>query len=175
MGKPELTDDERFATTLSRMENHDALDGIIAEWTKTLGKYEAMEQLQGEGVPAGPVFDARDTNLNEHYWQRSFLERISYPEERKMGERVIIGRPWKMSKTPISVQGPAPSLGQHNRELLKGVLGYDDARCDALEDAGIIATTPTNHERPADVSMDELVRRGRLAYHDPEYRQKMGL
>ena len=74
----------------------------------------------------------------------------------------------------MSIKGPAPSLGQNNRELLKGVLGYDDARCDELEAAGIIATTPTNHVPPADLSMDELVRRGRLAYHDPEYRQNLG-
>ena len=175
MGQPALTSDERFATTLSRMENHDELDEVISDWTRTLGKYEAMERLQDEGVPAGPVFDARDTNLNEHYWARGFLERVKYPENRKLGERALIARPWRFSKTPVSIKGPAPSLGQHNRELLKGVLGYDEARCDELEEAGIIATIPTNHQSPADLSMDELVRRGRLAYHDPEYKQKLGL
>jgi crotonobetainyl-CoA:carnitine CoA-transferase CaiB-like acyl-CoA transferase len=174
MGRPELTADERFATTLSRVKNHDELDDIISDWTKTLGKFEAMERLQGEGVPAGPVFDSRDTNLNEHYWQRGFLERVKYPENRNLGERALIARPWSFSKTPVTMKGPAPSLGQHNRELLKGVLGYDDARCDELEEAGIIATTPTNHVRPPDLSMDELVRRGRLAYHDPEYKGKLG-
>ena len=87
MGRPELTSDERFATTLSRVNNHDELDDIISNWTRTVGKFEAMETLQGEGVPAGPVFDSRDTNLNEHYWQRGFLERVKYPEERKMSGR----------------------------------------------------------------------------------------
>ena len=134
-----------------------------------------MERLQGEGVPAGPVFDSRDTNLDKHLWSRGFLERVKYPEERNLGERVIIGRPWSLSKTPISIQGPAPALGQHNRELLQGILGYDDARCDALEEAGIIADRPTNPQIPPIVSMDELVRRGRLAYHDPEYKVKPGI
>ena len=175
MGKPELTMDSRFATSLSRVENHDELDRLISAWTKTLEKFDLMERLQGEGVPAGPVYDARDTNLDKHLWARGFLERVKYPEERNLGERVMIGRPWSLSKTPISIKGPAPTLGQHNRELLQGILGYNDSRCDALEEAGIIARKPANPQTPPTISMDELVRRGRIAYHDPTYKQKLDI
>ena len=175
MGKPELAQDSRFATNLSRVKNHDELDGIISGWTKSLKKIDIMEQLQGVGVPAGPVFDARDTNLDKHSWSRGFLEKVEYPEDTQMGKRALMGRPWSLSKTPISIKGPAPQLGQHNREILKGILGYDDARCDALEEAGITATKPSKPQTPPSMTMDELVEQGRLAYYDPEYKQKLGI
>lgn len=175
MGKPELAQDSRFATSLSRAKNHDELDGIISEWTKTLKKFDLMERLQGEGVPAGPVFDSRDTNLNKHLWSREFLEKVEYPEDTQMGKRVLIGRPWGLSKTPISIKKPAPQLGQHNREILQGILGYDEARYNALEEAGIVADKPSNPQTPPTMTMDELVEQGRLAYYDPEYKQKLGI
>ena len=173
MGTPELAQDSRFATNRSRAGNHDEIDEIIGRWTKNLGKFDVMEQLQGVGVPAGPVFDSRDTNLDKHYWSRGFLETVEYPQDRQMGRRVIMGRPWSLSKTPVSVKGPGPILGHHNRELLQGVLGYTAARFEGLEKAGIVADRPVNPGPPPATSQDELVKRGRLAYHDPDYRNKL--
>ncbi|MBI4201133.1 MAG: CoA transferase, partial [Chloroflexi bacterium] len=68
MGKPELGADLRFTSPLSRMRHHDELDKIIKEWTQGHDKFDVMEKLQGAGVPAGPVFDSQDTNLDKHYW-----------------------------------------------------------------------------------------------------------
>ena len=175
MGMPELARDPRFATRRSRANNHDEIDEIIGRWTKLLGKFDVMERLQGVGIPAGPVFDSRDTNLDEHYRSRGFLETVEYPKDRQMGKRVIMGRPWRLSKTAVSVKGPAPRLGEHNRELLQGVLGYTESQYESLERAGIIADRPDNPGPPPAASQDDLVRRGRLAYHDPDYKDKLGV
>ena len=45
MGREELISDPRFATPNDRVKNHDALDAIITEWTRTRTKHEAMEQV----------------------------------------------------------------------------------------------------------------------------------
>ena len=175
IGKAELIEDSRFATSLNRVKNHDEIDEIISEWTRTQKKYDVMEQLQGEGVPAGPVMDSRDVNLDKHYKARGFIEKFEYPADRDMGKRMLMGRPWSFSKTPMSIRGAAPKLGQHNREVLQGILGYDDARYDELEKTGIIADKPANIQPTSTMTMDELVRRGRIAYYDPEYKQKLGI
>jgi len=45
------------------------------------------------------------------------------------------------SKTPGAIQGAAPLLGQHTRELLTE-LGYEDSRIETLLEADVLAETP---------------------------------
>lgn len=175
MGNPELTREVRFATNRDRITHHDEIDAIIARWTRSLAKFEVMERLQGVGVPAGAVFDARDVNLDPHFWSRGFLETVRFPAERGMGKRVIIGRPWRLSQTPLAAQGPGPALGQHNREVVQGILGYSDGRYADLEQAGIIDTRPTQPRPLSHMEMDERVRQGRLAYYDPDFKERLGI
>jgi crotonobetainyl-CoA:carnitine CoA-transferase CaiB-like acyl-CoA transferase len=175
MGRPELAHEPRFATNRDRIAHHDEIDLIIAGWTSAMEKFAAMECLQGAGVPAGAVFDARDVNLSPHHWSRGFLETVEFPPERRMGKRVIIGRPWRLSKTPLAVRGPGPALAQHNREVLQGILGYDDERYAELERAGIVGTHPTKPRPSAHMEMDERVKQGRLAYYDPQFKERLGI
>jgi len=44
----------------------------------------------------------------------------------------------KLSATPGSVRRPGPELGQHNEEIYRNVLNFDDDRIAALLAAGII-------------------------------------
>jgi crotonobetainyl-CoA:carnitine CoA-transferase CaiB-like acyl-CoA transferase len=174
IGRPELAEDARFATNQDRRAHHDEIDATIVRWTRGLTKFEVMERLQAVSVPAGPVFDAKDVNLNPHYWARGFLETVEFPEDRRMGKRVIMGRPWRLSKTPLAVRGPGPPLGQHNGDVIHGILGYSAGRCAELEQAGILAAHPSRPRIPSPMSMDERVRQGRLAYHDPDFKKRLG-
>ena len=173
IGREELACDERFATNEARRAHHDEADAIIGAWTAQFPKFEAMDRLQAAGVRAGAVFDARDMHFDRHLRSRGLLERMDFPPERKMGRRFLIGRPWKLSKTPLSMQAPAPKLGEHNRAVLQGILGYDDARCAALEASNVLATRPTNGRPFLRMNMQERVAKGRLAYWDPDYKTKL--
>jgi crotonobetainyl-CoA:carnitine CoA-transferase CaiB-like acyl-CoA transferase len=176
IGRPELAGDQRFATEAARRENHDAIDEIITAWTTGVTKIEAMERLQAAGVPAGAVLDGRDLHFDPQLKARGFLEAVEYPKERGMGpRRLIIGRPWRFSKMPLHVRGPAPAFGQHNSEVLGEVLGYDEARREALQSAGIIAEKPVKPRPVVDMSMDERVKLGRLAYWDRDYKKRLGI
>jgi crotonobetainyl-CoA:carnitine CoA-transferase CaiB-like acyl-CoA transferase len=176
IGRPELAVDPRFATEAARRENHDAIDEIISRWSATLGKYEAMERLQGAGVPAGAVLDGKDLHFDPHLKARGLLETVHYPPERKMGsKRIVVGRPWRFSAAAPKVKGPAPTFGQHNREVLEEVLGYDDSRCAQLESAGVVVDKPTKVRQVPDLSMDERVALGRLAYWEPDYKERLGI
>lgn len=176
IARPELAGDPRYATEAARRENHDAIDATITQWTSTVTKIEAMERLQAAGVAAGAVLDGRDLHFDPHLKARGILEMVSFPAARDMGSRrPIIGRPWKFSAMPMSIQGPAPTFGQHNREVLQEVLGYDEARCAALERAGILADKPVKPRPIPDLSMEERVAMGRLAYWDADYKERLGI
>jgi len=142
IGKPELVDDPRFATLLERQQHHDALDETIAKWSVTMDKFEMMERLQSAGVPAGALFTSKDANLSPHYWNRGFLEKLTWPPERDMGTRVLMGRPWQLSKTPLSIREGVHPFGQDNRSILQGLLDYSDAHIAELEQSQVIGDRP---------------------------------
>jgi len=175
MGKPNLSSDDKYATLLSRRANHDELDDIIAKWTVQLNKYEIMELLQSKNIPAGPVFDSADCNLNPHYKETGFIERVEYPESRNMGTRKIMGRPWRGSKLDARIRRPIEPLGSSNSEILKDLIGMSDKDFEDFKSQGFIAEQPTTIQNVSPVPLEEQVNLGRLAYFDPDYKTKLGI
>ena len=175
MGQPELASDGRFRSLLGRRENHDALDEIISAWTSTRDRYDTMHALQAEGIPSGPVLTGRDVHYDPHYKSRNFLERAQYPPERKLGERLFLGRPYKFSKSPLRIQGPSPAFGEHNGLALKELLGVPDEHYRQLVEDVIITTVPTTGEPSPVVPQPEALERGIIAAWDPDYRERLGL
>lgn len=174
--RPELANDPHYATEAARRAHHDAIDEVIGKWTATLTKVEAMERLQAAGVPAGAVLDGRDLNLDPQVRHRGLLEWVEFPEERKMGgRRLIIGRPWHFSNEDVKVRGPAPTFGQHNRHVLRDILGYDEERIAALERDDVLADRPKKMREILGLTTEEQVKLGRLAYVDKGYRRRLGM
>ena len=175
MQQPELAADPRFAGLPERLRNHDALDSVIAQWTQTRDRYDLMYALQAEGIPAGPVLTGRDVHFDPHFQSRGFLERVEYPPEREMGARPFIGRPYKFSKSPVRIQGPSPTFGQHNEPLLCDLLGVSPDAYGQLTEDAIIAAVPTTGEPSPRIPETESLQRGLLADWDPDYRERLGL
>ena len=176
VGHPELASDQRFVTEAARRANHDEIDALVTRWTKTVSKIDAMERLQAAGVPAGAVLDGRDLHFDPHLKARGLVEMVEFPEEREMGlRRPLLGRPWKFSANPLSIKGPAPAYGQHNGEVLREILGYDESRCEALQSAGIVVDKPVKPREVPNMSMDKRVEIGRLAFWDPDYKERLGI
>ena len=175
MGRPELATDPMYADLLSRQRNHDQIDEIITAWTSGVDRYELMHALQGIGIPAGPVLNSKDVHYDPQFKSRGFLERVDYPKERDMGSRMFIGRPWKFSNSPLAIQGPSPTFGQHNEDVLQGLLGVDADAYQSLVDDAVVATVPTTGEATPRVPELESLERGLLAGWDPDYLQKLGL
>ena len=175
MRRPDLAADARFADLPARQQHHDALDAIIGEWTAGYDKYDLMHRLQGMGIPAGPVLTGREVHFDPHYQSRGFIEPVEFPPERGVGVRPLMGRPYKLAGTPLSIRGPGPAFGQDNAPLLQDLLGMDAAAYQDLADAGIIADTPTSGEPSPQMEPARALEMGLLADYDPEYRERLGL
>ena len=63
----------------------------------------------------------------------------------------------------------------NDREMLMGVLGYSEKHYNKLQETGIIGEQPKNPVPRPSLTLDDYVRYGRLAYHDPDYKQKLGI
>jgi len=135
MGRPELGDDPRFATHAARGETQQELDDLIGEWSSTLDSDKLTEILEEHGVPTGRIYRAKEMLEDTHIAAREAIIKIAHP---MFGDIRMQSTFPKLSDTPGSVRWVGPELGQHTDEVLRDLLGYDDAKVDALKAAGIV-------------------------------------
>jgi len=135
MGRPDLADDDRYATHGARGQWMEQLDGVIASWSSTLVADELLERLHERGVPAGRIFRARDMFADPHFAAREAIVRLTHPELGDFAMHNVVPR---LSETPGVVRHVGPALGEHNDEVYGGLLGVGDQELTALRDDGVI-------------------------------------
>ena len=124
------------ADLAARIAGHDAIDVALAAWTGRRAKQQAAEELQAAGVPAGPVNITPDMTADPQVRARGFFVPL------EPGPTPMPGNPVKMSGIDSADWTPCPRLGADNRAVLADWLGYDAARIDALEAAGVLVDKP---------------------------------
>jgi len=139
IGQPELATDSGFADPGSRLANQDALDQVISAWTEGLDHYEVMHLLQFRGVPAAPVVKGSEAINDPHLEARGFWDVVDHPEA---GTYKQVTTPWLLSKSHRLQSTPAPGLGEHNYQVLNGILGLSQSEIDTLVADGITGDTP---------------------------------
>ncbi len=178
-GHPEWMEDPRFADILSRNEHQDALDEAVAGWTRTLDHYEATRKLQAAGVKAAPVLDGKEALLDPHLRERGHFDVVDQPAVgRRPVQRHLAA---KFSAFTPAARGHAPLMGEHNREVLQGMLGVTDEEYAQLEADGVIGDRPALPV-PGEVMSailklpyDDFAQMGVLLAIEPDYEQQLGL
>jgi len=125
MGRPDWARDARFATNDSRLANQTDLDARIGDWTRAFDAHELAARLQEAGVQAAPVQDANDLLADPQLAHRGHFVRLRHVN---LGEMVFERAGMRFSDGSGELRAPGPTLGQHNKEILGGLLGLDDAR-----------------------------------------------
>ena len=120
----ELAIDARYATHTERGRHQLELDGRIAQWTATIDAAPLHELLLTHSIPTGRIYRAPEMLADPHFSAREAIVRVPHAV---FGELPMHGVFPKLSHTPGSVRWAGPELGQHNVEVLQGILGRDDA------------------------------------------------
>lgn len=123
MGREELISAEGFDTNPTRKLNEKAVDAAVTEWTTKYTTEELLPMLDEVGIPNGPILTIPELVGSEHIKQREML--VTHHTEAN-GDIQYPGNPVKLSATPPDPSHPAPLLGQHNNEILGGILGMSD-------------------------------------------------
>ena len=134
-GRPELADDERFATNPERVRHRDVLVPIIAEMIKTRGKAQWIEALEAAGVPCGPINDLAEVFEDEQVRARGMRVEVPHPSG---ATAPLVRNPIRMSATAPEVRSAPPTLGEHTDTVLREVLGYDAATIAELRRKAVI-------------------------------------
>ena len=136
MGRPELVEDEAFATDPARLERVSEVVALIEAWLATFPDVDsAIELLESHGIPCAPILTVEETVTHPHFVARGTVRTIKDPIA---GEFQIPGMPVKTSGYPADNDYVAPLLGEHNGEVLKGILGKSDADVEALTKVGVL-------------------------------------
>jgi benzylsuccinate CoA-transferase BbsF subunit len=121
-----------------RHRRHDEIDDALAGWTRSRDPRSLMWELQGRGVIATLVSDARDLVEDPHLAARGFWARLDHPDA---GLRTYPGTPIRLSRTPVTYRAAAPTLGQHNDEVFLG-LGATREGLAAMRQRGVVVEEP---------------------------------
>jgi CoA:oxalate CoA-transferase len=108
---------------------------LVQERVSGMTRMEAFKWLAEMGFPCAPVYEAYEAMWDSHLEARDMWVEV---EHKAAGKYKIPNFPVKFSETPGEVTMAAPMLGQHTREVLKGLLGKTDEELDALEKQGAI-------------------------------------
>ncbi|MCH7801314.1 MAG: CoA transferase, partial [Chloroflexi bacterium] len=132
-GIPEL-DDPKFGDRSGRAENADELDALMLPWLMQHGKREIFERAQELGLAFAYVADPSDILGWEHLQERGFFTEVEHSEagtyQYPTGPFLSDGMTWDLS--------PAPTLGQHNREVYCDLLGHSNDQHIRLRENGVV-------------------------------------
>ena len=111
----------------------------IEEWAAIRSARQMMHDLQSIGITAIALNSASDLMGDPHLLARGYMQFVSHPF---MGEQPHPSAPWRPGESAIPIGTSAPTLGQHNREILGGLLGLSDSQLEKLNKDGVIGNKP---------------------------------
>ena len=120
LGKPEWREDTRFARRQDRGKNAALINEAIEAMLSTMTMKDAIGHFTRHDVTAAPVNTIGQAAQDPHPWERRTL--VDVPDF-LAGTIAVSGDYWHFGRTPVSV-GSTPQVGEHNEEVLGGLLGY---------------------------------------------------
>jgi formyl-CoA transferase len=130
--------DRRYATIGERRKNQNEVWKKLSEFAAGYTKRELMAILNDLDVPCGPIMGTADLANDEHVRGRQMWVELDHPQR---GKWFNVGMPIKLSASPPKIER-SPLLGEHTEEVLRSVLGYDDAKIANLKQAGAFSAPP---------------------------------
>lgn len=149
MRRPDLAGNPELANSAGRRQYEDEIETAIRQWLADVRPDIAMVTLQSVGIPAGIAKLPQDLAADPHllgvgHWQ---------PSDRPfMGPHLLPSVAYREGGAahPYAITHVAPTLGQHNHEVLSGVLGLTDDEIVQLERDEIIGTVATMPKKRAE-------------------------
>jgi len=133
-GHPEWRADPRFSSRQARAENVGIVEAVLVNWFLDRTTNDAVQTLSDAGVPAAAVNDIPHAAREPHLREREVMVEVADPVAGKIH---VTGRLIKFSRSGMPV-GSAPEIGEHNDEILRGLLGLSATDVERLWAGGAI-------------------------------------
>ena len=120
MGRPELGEDPRYAKLSGRRNHQEAIDNIVAEWTRAKTRQAIMDDLAAHDLFGGIVKEIDEVMTDPHLHERGTLREIDHPQ---LGRMTIFTSPVRLNGEPNVPTSPAPTIGRDNDSFYAKELG----------------------------------------------------
>jgi crotonobetainyl-CoA:carnitine CoA-transferase CaiB-like acyl-CoA transferase len=134
-GRPELSQDPRFAKNSERVRNRAVLVPMLEEVMRTRSKQDWLSALEAAKVPCGAINNLAEVFDDPHVQSRAMVHTWDRPGT---GPVNLVSSPMKLSATPVRNEVAPPLLGQHTNEVLGELLGYSSEKIQQLRKDAII-------------------------------------
>ncbi|MBN8987110.1 MAG: CoA transferase [Rhizobiales bacterium] len=121
IGRAKMATDPRFASTVLRRRNKEALNELIATALRTKTSREWFEMMVEAGLPCGPVYNIKDVFADPQVEALRITRPVTHP---RLGEIDLIAQACEITGFDRAIRSATPDLGEHNDEILQS-LGYD--------------------------------------------------
>ena len=134
-GVPALAQDVRYARNADRVRHRAELVPQLETLLRSRTKADWLSALEAAKVPCGAINNLGEVFADPQVASRGMVTRWAHPLREDLS---LVSSPIKMSATPVRTELPPPLLGQHTREVLTDVLGYDASQLAELQTRGVI-------------------------------------
>jgi len=135
IGKEDLIHHPKMKNDMDRFYHASLIDPIVNKWMEQRTADEVVSILKKARIPCSILKTVDQLLSDPQVEAREMIKLMNYPE---MGEIPVPGVPVKLSVTPGSINIPSPKLGEHNKEVYCGLLGFSSQKISRLKREGVI-------------------------------------
>jgi len=135
IGRSDMASDPRFSSDMLRWHHRDIIHEIVSEWVASRTAVDVIQKLERARVVVGKVNTVAEMVQDPRLEQR---EMIVYLEHPGLGQIPIPGIVPKLSETPGKVEKRAPTVGEHNENIYRGLLGLSERVFLEAKNKGVI-------------------------------------
>jgi len=116
MGLRALFDESRFATNADRLANDAEIDRLLRDFISKQDRDACLDHFRAKGVTVGPVHDPADLLADPHVVARGVY--VQLETDKAATPLTMHAVTPRLRGTPGAIRRAAPTLGQHNDELM---------------------------------------------------------
>ena len=132
--RPDLAEDERFATPKLRERNKDERMALTQELVRAFNSEDIINRLEAQDVPCAPVLRRKDMRVHPQVIANEVIVETDHPVAGTLRQA---RHPAQFSHTPAQIRRGAPIRGEHSREILSDA-GFSDEQMALLEEVGAV-------------------------------------
>src|SRR5499427_8193075 len=134
IGEPTWKTHPDYAKPKARLPRLNEIFARIEQWTMTMTKFEAMEILNKDDIPCGPILSMKELAEDRSLRATGTVVEVDHPTR---GKYLSVGNRIKLSDSLSEVKR-SPLLGEHTDEILRQVLGLNDHQVAEIHDSGAL-------------------------------------
>lgn len=135
LGLEHLKEDPRFSSRLDRVDHQDELADLLQERIAKRTVADLRQDLVERRIVASPIYRADQVLEDAQVKHRELFFDVPHPTA---GTVPLVASPLRMTATPVENYVAPPTIGQHNEDVLTGLLGISEKKLADLKERGVI-------------------------------------